>query len=54
MNTQISLSGYCVVVQLANQRKARVAVQRNTDGDTPSICVAAHTALRNRRGHAIL
>ena len=36
----------CVVVQLANRRKIRVEVQRNLDGDTPSICMAAHTALR--------
>ena len=36
----------CVVVQLSNRRKVRVEVQRNTDGDTPSICVAAHADLK--------
>ena len=44
----------CVVVQFANWRKARVEVQRNTDGDTPYICVAAHADLRICDGHVIL
>ena len=44
----------CVVVQLANRRKVRVEVQRNTDGDTPCTCVAAHADLRLCGGHVIL
>ena len=43
----------CVVVQLANQRKVRVEVQWNTDGDTSSICMAAHADLRICGGHVI-
>ena len=35
-----------MVVQLAYRRKVRVAVQRNPNGDTPSICVDAHADLR--------
>ena len=35
-----------MVVQLANRRKVRVEVQRNTDEDISSICVAAHADLR--------
>ena len=32
----------------------RVDVQRNTDGDTPSICVAAHADRKMCRGHVAL
>ena len=44
----------CVVVQLANLRTVRVEVQRNTGGDTQSICVAAHADLRICGGYFIL
>ena len=35
-----------MMVQISNRRKVRVKIQRNTDGDTPSICVAAQSDLR--------
>ena len=60
MNTQISMSGYAeitlcgTIVQLANQRKVPMEVQRNTNGDTPSICLAAHADQRICGGHVIL
>ena len=58
MKDQIILSGYTEislrVVQLANRRKVRVAVQRNTNGDTPSISMAAHADLRICGEHVIL
>ena len=44
----------CVVVQLANRRKLSVEIQWNPDGDTPSICVVAHTDLRICGGHGML
>ena len=43
-----------MVVQLANRRKVHLEVQRNTDGDTPSICVAAHADLRICGWHVVL
>ena len=42
-----------VVVHLANRRKVRVEVQRNTGGDTPSISVAVHADLRICGGYVI-
>ena len=39
-----------MVVQLANRRKVRVEVQRNPNGDAPSICVAAHADRRIAEG----
>ena len=55
--SQHSLSGYIEIslhgIELANRRKVRVEVQGNTNGDTPSICVAAHADLSICGGHAI-
>ena len=51
MNSLATQRSVCVVVQLATRRKVRMEVQRNTDGDTPSICVDAHADLRICGGH---
>ena len=43
----------CMVVQLANRRKVRVEVQRNPDGDNPSVFVTALADLRICGRHVI-